>query len=163
MTAWRTRTPEEVADLAIRLRAVDWTWQLTEIPRIAEHFGWTVISSKPAWALLDTGLGPASGKAFADNGLVERLQVDASTIGPDTIETRTQVHATYTAMADALVAALGEPTAEADGDLRELRWARPDSTLLLQELARSIKLSLVTNEWLTGFDHRVQLSRQGQL
>ncbi|MGW6698902.1 DUF6301 family protein [Nocardia sp. NPDC055049] len=163
MTTWHTRTTEEVADLATRLRAIDWTWQLTEIPRIAEHFGWKVISSKPAWALLDTGLGPASGKAFADNGHVERLQVDASTIGPDTSEGRAEVHAAYSAMAETLVATLGPPTTEINGDLEELRWAGSDSTLLLQELARSIKLALVTNEWLTGFDHRVQLSRQGQL
>ncbi|MEV6658766.1 DUF6301 family protein [Nocardia fluminea] len=163
MTAWHTRTPEEVADLATRLRAVDWTWQLAEIDRIAQHFGWRVISSKPAWALLDTGLGPASGKAFADNGQVERLQVDASTIGPDTSEGRTEVHAAYSAMADALVATLGPPTTAITGELEELRWAGPDSTLLLQELARSIKLCLVTNDWLAGFDHRVELSRQGQL
>jgi hypothetical protein len=163
MTAWHTRTPEEVADLATRLRAIDWTWQLTEIDRIAHDFGWKVISSKSAWALLDTGLGPASGKAFADNGQVERLQVDASTIGPDTIEGRTQVHAAYSAMAHTLVATLGPPSTEITSDPAELRWAGSDSTLLLQELARSIKLSLVTNEWLTGFDHRVELSRQGQL
>lgn len=66
-------------------------------------------------------------------------------------------------MGDALIAALGEPAAEVDGEFQELRWARPDATLLLRELARSIKLSLVTNEWLTAFDHRVQLSRQGKL
>jgi hypothetical protein len=163
MTAWHTRTPEEVADLATRLRAIDWTWQVTEIDQVAQRFGWKVISSKPAWALLDTGLGPASGKAFADNGQVERLQVDASTIGPDTSEGRTEVHAAYSAMTRTLVATLGPPTTEIIGDLEELRWAGPHSTLLLQELARSIKLSLVTNEWLTGFDHRVELSRQGQL
>lgn len=113
--------------------------------------------------MLDTGLGLASGKVFADDGEVERVQVSVSTIGPDTSETRTLVRQAYTATAARLVTTLGTPSAEIIEGSSQLRWSGPGSTLILEELARSITLTLASNDWLDLFDDGVQLSRQGRL
>ncbi|MEU3010768.1 DUF6301 family protein [Nocardia asteroides] len=165
MTDFRTRTPDEVAELGSRLRALDWSWQLAEIPEIARQFGWRVVttSEDDDWAMLDTGMGLASGKVFADDGDVEKIQVSVSTIGPDTGETHTLVQQAYTAMAARLAATLGAPTAQLTDDNPQVRWAGSESTLILAAPARTITLTLASNEWLELFDDGVELSRQGQL
>jgi hypothetical protein len=165
LTDFRTRTPDEVAELGGRLRALDWSWQLAEIPQIAERFGWRVVatSEDDDWAMLDTGLGSASGKVFADDGDVEQIQVSASTIGPDTDQTHTLVQQAYTAMAARLEATLGAPSARITDGSPQLRWTGSASTLILAALPRSITLTLASNEWLELFDEGVELSRQGQL
>ncbi|WP_280305174.1 DUF6301 family protein [Nocardia neocaledoniensis] len=165
MTDFRTRTPDEVAELGGRLRALDWSWQLAEIPEIAEQFGWRVVttSEDDDWAMLDTGMGLASGKVFADDGDVEKIQVSVSTIGPDTTETHTLVQQAYTAMAERLAATLGAPSAQTADDNPQSRWAGSASTLILAALTRTITLTLASNEWLELFDEGVELSRQGQL
>ncbi|WP_280344605.1 DUF6301 family protein [Nocardia neocaledoniensis] len=158
---WKSRTPQDAVGLASQLSEINWTWQLAEIPQLVEQFGWTMIATNSTGAMFDTGFGLASGKAFAHEGQVQRLQVSLSTIGPDTDDTRAQVRSAYSDMADALVAALGTPSSANKGELEELRWAGPESTLLLQELTRSITLVLATNDWLAGFDRSVEHSRQG--
>ncbi|MEV0684046.1 DUF6301 family protein [Nocardia sp. NPDC050378] len=163
MTDFRTRTPDEVADLSSRLRTLDWSWQLDEIPAIAERFGWDVVSTDEDWAMLDTGFGLASGKVFADDGEVERIQVGLSTIGPDTSETRALVQQAYTAMTARLAADLGAPSAEITDDPRQTRWSGIDSTLILEELDRSLTLTLASNDWLDLFDEAGRLSQQGRL
>ncbi|MFD5178445.1 DUF6301 family protein [Nocardia sp. NPDC058379] len=165
MTDFRTRTPDEVAELGSRLRALDWSWQLADIPEIAEQFGWRVVSTSEDddWAMLDTGMGLASGKVFADDGDVEQIEVSASTIGPDSTETHTLVQQSYTAMGGRLEATLGAPSARIADDNPQLRWTGSDSTLILAALPRSITLTLASNEWLELFDEGVELSRQGQL
>ncbi|MEV0433794.1 DUF6301 family protein [Nocardia sp. NPDC050413] len=163
MTDFRTRTPDEVADLGTRLRTLDWSWQLDEIPDIAERFGWRVVSTSEDWAMLDTGFGLASGKVFADDGEVERVQVNLSTIGPDTGETRALVQQTYTTMAARLAADLGAPSAEIAEENRQSRWSGTNSTLILEELPSSLTLTLATNDWLDLFDEAGRLSQQGQL
>ncbi|MET9210785.1 MULTISPECIES: DUF6301 family protein [unclassified Nocardia] len=165
MTDFRTRTPDEVAELGSRLRALNWSWQLADIPEIAEQFGWRVVSTSEDddWAMLDTGMGLASGKVFADDGDVEQIEVSASTIGPDTTETHTLVQQSYTAMGERLEATLGAPSARIADDNPQLRWTGSASTLILAALPRSITLTLASNEWLELFDEGVELSRQGQL
>ncbi|MFD3427281.1 DUF6301 family protein [Nocardia fluminea] len=165
MTDFRTWTPDEVAELGGRLRALDWSWQFDEIPAIAEQFGWRVVSTSEDedWVMLDTGLGLASGKVFADDGDVERVQVSVSTIGPDTSETHTLVQQAYAAMAARLVATVGAPSAEITEDNAQLRWAGSGSTLILAALGRSIALTLASDEWLELFDEGAELSRRGQL
>ncbi|MFI5502084.1 DUF6301 family protein [Nocardia asteroides] len=165
MTDFRTRTPDEVAELGSRLRALDWSWQLAEIPEIAQRFGWRVVSTSEDddWAMLDTGMGLASGKVFADDGEVEKIQVSVSTIGPDTVETHTLVQQAYTAMAARLVATLGTPSAQTTDDNPQVRWAGSASTLILAALTRTVTLTLASNEWLELFDEGIELSRQGQL
>lgn len=111
--------------------------------------------------MLDTGLGLASGKVFADGGDVEQVQVSVSTIGSDNSETYTLVEQAYAAMAARLVATLGAPSAEITDGNAQLRWSGSGSTLVLAALARSVTLTLASDEWLDTFDRAAELSRRG--
>jgi hypothetical protein len=162
MTEWRTLNDSEIVELATRLRDVDWTWQLEDVPALAAEFGWKVLSTQQNWVMLDDGFGLASGEVRGRDGRAESIELQVSDYSGDDGAGRAQWRDAFVRMTGVLSNALGEPTRRQPGRSPEIRWAGPDTTLQLIQLA-SIQLHLVTNKYLAAHDEAVALDEQGLL
>ncbi|WP_280234054.1 DUF6301 family protein [Nocardia cyriacigeorgica] len=161
MTEWRALSEGEVTDLATRLRSLEWSWQVADGPELAERFGWRVLLSEPEWVLLDTGLGTGSGEIRGEEEKAVAIEVRVTEFADATERARTRD--AFALMADALTDALGAPSARIPGEFPQIRWAGAESTLVLQDMAVSVVLTLVTNARLAADDRNAELEEQGLL
>ncbi|MGW0433386.1 DUF6301 family protein [Micromonospora sp. NPDC003197] len=153
--------PADVVEVATRLRALDWSWQMVDAPKISTAFGWDTISSRPRRLILDTGLGPDSGNIQAKNGQVVRIEVQVTDFAD--AATQHRVAEAFEAVAEAMSEKFGVPTAAQSGPPAQLRWAGPETTLLLNRLTASVWVALVTNARLAADDRNIELEEQGLL
>ncbi|MBL1075197.1 hypothetical protein JK358_12420 [Nocardia sp. 2] len=160
MTEWRASSDSEVVELAGRLRALEWSWQLTDGAELAREFGWGVKSTRANSIMLDTGFGLVGGTIEGRDGRADRIDVMVTERSGNDPE---RLRAAFTRMTTALSAALGEPTARLSGSAPEVRWAGPQTTLALTNLPTTVRLSLTTNERLARHDLGVEFERQGLL
>ncbi|MFE3442569.1 DUF6301 family protein [Nocardia sp. NPDC059180] len=161
MTEWRALTDDEVTDLATRLRSLEWSWQVADGPGLADGFGWRVVLSEPDWVMLDTGFGMGSGEIRGRDDKAVAIEVRVTEFADDSDRARTRD--AFAAMTDALTGALGEPTARIPGEFPQIRWAGTESTLVLQDMAVSVLLTLVSNAELADDDHKAELEEPGLL
>ncbi|WP_157172655.1 hypothetical protein [Nocardia exalbida] len=63
-------TDSEIVDLATGLRSLDGSQPMDTVPRLAESFGWKVLTVHPDRAMLDAGFGMASGKIHGRDGRI---------------------------------------------------------------------------------------------
>ncbi|UAK33167.1 DUF6301 family protein [Nocardia asteroides] len=162
MTEWRALTDSEIVDLAVGLRALDASQPMDAIPRLAGSFGWKVLTVHPDRAMLDAGFGMASGKIHGRSGSIADIKLRVTDFAPNDAEGQARSRDAFVAMVAALTGALGEPTARIPGPTAEVRWAGPEATLVLEDLGRSVQLSLVANYWLKLHDQAVELEGQEQ-
>jgi hypothetical protein len=162
MSEWRTLTDTEIAELATRLRDVDWSWQLEDVPALAAAFGWKVLSTRQDWVLLDDGFGLASGEIHGRDGRAEAIELQITDPSSDDAAGRALVRDRFVRMTGTLSIVLGEPTSRLPGESPEIRWAGPATTLVLIQL-RSIHLHLLTNRYLAADDEVIALHEQGLL
>lgn len=161
MTTWRTMPADDAADLAGRLRTLDWSWSMDDAPAIVEQFGWATISQRPRRIMLDTGFGPDSGTIQAKNGEVTRIELQLTDYAEST--EKPELKTAFTHFAQAITTELGEATGRVKAPTPQYRWAGPDTTVVLILSAASIWLHLVTNTRLAADDRNLELDNQGLL
>ncbi|MET9027633.1 DUF6301 family protein [Nocardia sp. NPDC004168] len=162
MTEWRALTDSEIVDLATGLRSLDGSQPMDAVPRLAEAFGWKVLTAHPDRAMLDAGFGMASGKIHGRAGLIVDIKLRVTDFAPDDADGRARSRDAFVAMVAALTGALGEPTTRVPGATAEVRWAGPETTLVVADLGRSVQLSSTANSWLELHDQAVELEQQEQ-
>ncbi|MFD3744512.1 DUF6301 family protein [Nocardia sp. NPDC058633] len=161
MSDWRTMPTDQAAELAGKLYALDWSWNMDDAPAIVEQFGWHTVSSRPRRIMLDIGFGPDSGTIQAKNGEVTRIELQLT----DYAEAgeKPEVKTAFTDIAQAIGTKLGAPTARVKAPTPQYRWAGADTTVVLVLSAASIWLHLVTNARLAADDRNLELDNQGLL
>ncbi|WP_157110492.1 DUF6301 family protein [Nocardia anaemiae] len=143
----------EIADLAEKLRTLVWSWRMDDLLRLVIVFGWqepTIHSTDQVQ--FASGLGPDTVDIIGFDGDAVRIEVTVSTPAPDTPDGRDKTVAAYARMADILNRSIGEPTARLDIRVPEIRWAGPETTLRLIDFHHTVRLQLVTNDWLSALD-----------
>ncbi|WP_040685768.1 DUF6301 family protein [Nocardia vinacea] len=97
-------------------------------------------------------LGPDTVDIIGFDGDAVRVEVTVSTQAADTPDGRDDTVAAYARMADVLTRSLGEPTVRLDDRVSEIRWAGPETPLRLIDFHHTVRLQLVTNDWLSALD-----------
>ncbi|MCA2210210.1 DUF6301 family protein [Nocardia rosealba] len=161
MKEWKTLSENEIADLATRLRDLDWSWQMTDVDALAARFGWRVEATRPHSVRLDTGFGRASGSVQGYRGRANEIDLAVTGFTSETTATRADIRDAFVVMATAITGAVGAPTNRIPGEYAEVRWAGPDTTLRLIEMTSSIHLYLDTNAGLAVHDETVRLEAEG--
>lgn len=161
MTEWRALSDAEIAETATRLRSLDWSWRMADIPELAAEFGWRVLTTRPNWVMLDTGYGLASGRIHGHNEAAEEVELRVSDFAAEDPVGRARARDAFARMTTALTDALGEPTERQPGASAEIRWAARTTTIRLIVLSVSVHLHLVTNSYLAIHDKMVKLDRRG--
>lgn len=163
MTEWRSLTAPEVADLAVRLQSLEWSWLLTDVPALAAEFGWAVERIGPSSARLDTGFGMASGEVSGGSEHPGRIRVQVTDFADDDAAGRAWVRDAFTDMAIAITGALGPPTLREPGKEAEIRWAGAQTTVRLWQFTSSVSLFLMTNALLAAEDEITEMDEKGLL
>ncbi|MGH3392960.1 MAG: DUF6301 family protein [Actinomadura sp.] len=149
---------QEVADLVIGLRSLEWSWDPNEVDQIAEQFAWK-IAGRTNWSvMLDTRFGPDTGRiAFDDAGVrVEQLSLAVSQpTSAKSVEGRQRVQDAFAHVVSAATGALGEPTSRLPGDLPEVRWRGDTATVGVKRSSVQVNVFLATNEYIDNFDWAV--------
>ncbi|MFQ6329641.1 DUF6301 family protein [Nocardia sp. CWNU-33] len=161
MTGWRALTDDEIVELTTGLRSLDWSWQLQDVPAIAARFGWQVLVTRPDWVMLDCGFGLSSGAVEGRDGVVESIKLMVTDSASEDAAGRALVRDAFVSMADTITGAFGEPTARIPGDVAQIRWAFPETTLRLKNLAHTVQLTYQTNASLAALDRSIEFERQG--
>lgn len=161
MTGQLDQAHAEIVDLATRLRTLNWSWRLADAPALAAAFDWKVLMTLPNSAMLDTGLGMASGSVIGQDGAADVIEIRVTDFTEDDGAGRAQIRDTFARMATALTTAIGQPSRRTPGKLAELRWAGINTTLQLQGLPTAVRLTLMTNDSLARHDRAVELQEQG--
>lgn len=142
----------EIVELTQQLRTLDWSWRLEDVPELAAKFGWRVEISSADWAMLDTGFGLSSGQVFGRDGKANDIKVILTGFPDEGIGGRDLVRDAFAQITETVTAALGEPTARTPGEVPEVRWAGPETTLILRDLSVTVALHLTTNNSLAIHD-----------
>ncbi|MFD6162953.1 DUF6301 family protein [Nocardia sp. NPDC060256] len=62
MAEWQALGDAEVSALAVQLLSLNWSWQISDFPKLAAEFGWQVQSVEPRSIILDVGFGMPPGE-----------------------------------------------------------------------------------------------------
>ncbi|WP_433523852.1 DUF6301 family protein [Nocardia pseudovaccinii] len=150
---WQALSDNEIADLAEKLRTLVWSWRMDDLLRLVIVFGWqdpTIHS--PDRVQFAAGLGPDTVDIIGFDSDAVRIEVTVTTQAADTPEGRDSTLAAYARMAAVLTGSIGEPTDLLDNRVSEIRWAGPETTLRLIDFHHTVRLQLVTNDWLSALD-----------
>ncbi|MGY1934188.1 DUF6301 family protein [Nocardia gipuzkoensis] len=161
MTEWRTLSDAEIIELATRLRSLDWSWRMSDIPQLAAEFGWDVQSLGERSAILDVGFGMASGGVQGRGDQAEVIEVAVTSRASRDDAGQASLRDSFARMASTLTSSLGEPSSRQPGEDPEIRWAGEKTTLQLVCLRTTVRLYLVTNSWLVMHDKTIELQAQG--
>lgn len=162
MTEWHTPSATELADLATRLRDLDWSWELSEVPELAAEFGWRVVANNPNWVMLDTGLGVGSGKVHGEDGNAVRIETRLTDFVEEDAAGTARLRMAFAEMTGALTEALGAPTARIPGRWPQIRWAGPAQTVVLTQSPVSVVLFLVTDARLAADDRNIEVEKHSR-
>ncbi|MGW4774086.1 DUF6301 family protein [Nocardia sp. NPDC004278] len=151
----------EIVDLAEKLRTLVWSWRMDDLLRLVIVFGW----QEPQIHSTDrvqfaAALGPDTVDIIGFDGDAVRVEVTVSTQAADTPDSRDNTVAAYARMANVLTESLGEPTAHLNDRVSEIRWAGPRTTLRLIDFHHTVRLQLVTNDWLSASTKKIDNARQ---
>ncbi|MFQ6329638.1 DUF6301 family protein [Nocardia sp. CWNU-33] len=143
----------EIADLAEKLRTLVWSWRMDDLLRLAIVFGWREPQIHSAdWVQFGAGLGADTVDIIGFDGDAVRVEVTVSTQAADTPDGRVSTLAAYARMTDVLTGSIGEPTDRLDDRVSEIRWTGPQTTLRLIDFQHTVRLQVVTNDWLSALD-----------
>ncbi|MYQ78115.1 hypothetical protein GTW64_13465 [Streptomyces sp. SID4923] len=162
MTQWHALSDSEVVELAARLRSLDCTWELgaTTASRRSSRFTRKALMIRPQWDLLRTGYERAGRRRRAqDEDMVERVRLRLTEYA---VGWAPSLDA-FVRMAAALEASLGAPTERRPGAPAAMRWAGPDTTLVLENVGDSVYLELVTNTRLSLDEDMLRMDEEGLL
>ncbi|PXX66596.1 hypothetical protein DFR70_103345 [Nocardia tenerifensis] len=157
MTEWRALTDEEIVDLGTRLRALKWSWQMDDAPQVAAEFGWEIAVAEPKFVMFDAIFGFDTAGIIGWDGRADFITVEVTGGGRDESPGQSNTRDAFVRMSRALTAALGEPSTRKPGSSPEIRWAGPETTLVLQRLKTMIELTLFTNAKLALHDQAIEL------
>jgi hypothetical protein len=147
---WQALSDNEIAHLAGKLRTLVWSWRMDDLLRLAIVFGWREPQIHSAdWVQFDAGLGS---DIIGFDGDAVRVEVTVSTQAADTPDGRNNTLAAFARMADVLTGSIGEPTDRLDDRVSEIRWTGPQTTLRLINFQHTVRLQVVTNDWLSALD-----------
>ncbi|MCC3314125.1 DUF6301 family protein [Nocardia africana] len=163
MSDRRALSNAEIADLAVGLIELDWSWEMADARSVATSFGWEVCAAGPQWAAFDVGFGMHSGHIRCRDRRAHSIQVAVTEAVLDEADGKAWVHDCFVRMSVAVSARIGQPTQKIPGEYPEIRWAATSTTLRLVELDFSVELFLVTNAYLAEHDAAVEMERQGLL
>ncbi|NKY56904.1 DUF6301 family protein [Nocardia flavorosea] len=161
MTEWRTLTDSELVELVRKLRALDWSWRLADAEQVAAELGWQIERIRPVAVVLDTGLGPGSGRIRGRDGVATEIEARVTSYTTDDAAGRDRTRTAFAEMTAALSAEFGAPTTRVPGVNPRVRWAGPATTTVLRDSGVSVALHLVTNEVLAREDLIEELEQQG--
>ncbi|MGY4103832.1 DUF6301 family protein [Nocardia sp. R16R-3T] len=150
---WQALSDNDIADLAEKLRTLVWSWRMDDLLRLVIVFGWqepTIHSTERVQ--FATGLGPDTVDIIGIDLDAVRVEVTVTTQAADAPDSRDNTVAAFARMADVLTGSLGEPSARLDDRISEIRWAGPETTLRLIDFHHTVRLQLVTNDWLSALD-----------
>ncbi|MGY5207574.1 DUF6301 family protein [Nocardia gipuzkoensis] len=158
---WRVMGNSDIADLALHLRSLVWSWRMENLMHLLAEFDWRdpIIQSSD-WVRFDNGLGPGSCDVIGNGGHAERIEIALTTLAPDEAAGRAAVHEAFGEAAAGLTATIGQPTAEIVDSIPEIRWTGEETTLLLTDLGLMVRLCLVTNTWLAHCDEANNLQER---
>ncbi len=145
MTGWRALDDTEIVELALRLRSLNWSWRLADVPELAAEFGWQVERIGPDSARLNVGFGLTSGRVDGLDGQAHHIVQWVTDSDSDEAD---NVWDAFVRMTRALTNALGAPSTRVPGEYPEARWAGPQQTLTLKAFPSVVKLELMPNEQL---------------
>ncbi|WP_433201596.1 DUF6301 family protein [Nocardia sp. CA-107356] len=157
MTVWRTLDDTEIVELALRLRSLDWSWRLGDVPELGAEFGWRIERIGQHSASVDVGFGLSSGRVDGWDGQAHHIVQSVTDSDSDKADS---VWDAFVRMTRALTGALGEPTTRIPGEYPAVRWAGPEQTLMLKALPNVVKLKLVPNEQLALDDEGDALAEE---
>lgn len=145
---------QRIRDLALALQELRWSWTEDEIPVLARDFGWTVTGDFDGVIEMDGGLGPASVVVDVDdNGTVDMVTISlTSFIDRHADQERAWLQDQFAHAADVMKRALGDPTERRPGNLPEVRWRGPDSTVGLTRTTVRVNMYFTLNQKLDADD-----------
>jgi uncharacterized protein DUF6301 len=148
---------QEIADLVTGLRSLEWSWDPSEVDRVAEHFGWKIVARGRRFTMLDAGFGLDTGEfEFDDAGRVARVSVAVSEpTSAKSAEGRQRVQDAFAHVVSAATGALGEPTSRLPGEQPEVRWRGDVATVGVKRFSVQVDVFLATNEYVDDFDRAV--------
>ncbi|MFE7799423.1 DUF6301 family protein [Nocardia sp. NPDC057440] len=153
---WQALSDNEIADLAEKLRTLVWSWRMDDLLRLAIVFGWRDPRIHSGdWVQFDAGFGSDTVDTVdivGFDGDAVRVEVTVSTQAADTPDGRVITLAAYARMAEVLTGSIGEPTDRLDDRVAEIRWTGPETTLRLIDFQHTVRLQVVTNDWLSALD-----------
>jgi hypothetical protein len=159
VTEWRAPSATELADLATRLRDLDWSWELSDVPELVAEFGWRVVVTRPNWVMLDTGLGIGSGKVHGEDGKAVRIETRLTDFVEEDAAGTARLRAVFDEMTGVLTEVLGEPAALIPGRWPQIRWAGQAQTVVLAQSPVSVVLYLVTDARLARDDRNIEVEK----
>jgi uncharacterized protein DUF6301 len=153
----RVLSEQEIAELVTGLRSLEWSWDPSEVDRVAEHFGWKIVSRGRRFTTLDVGFGLDTGEfELDDSGRVKRISVAVSQpTSAKSMEGRQQVQDAFAHVVSAATGALGEPTNRLPGEQPEVRWRGDAATVGVKRFSVQVDVFLATNEYIDNFDWAV--------
>ncbi|WP_433562649.1 DUF6301 family protein [Nocardia sp. CA-151230] len=163
MTEWRALSGPEVGDLAVRLRSLDWSWLLADVPALAANFGWTVETTYRYSVSLGAELGPDSGSVSGRSETADKIDVRVTDYADDDSDGRAHVRDAFVDMASAITSVLGPPALRCPGEFAEIRWSGAETTVRLRQFTSSVSLYLCTNTSLALEDQVTAMDEQGLL
>ncbi|MGI5223178.1 DUF6301 family protein [Nocardia sp. CA-290969] len=161
MTEWRVLSDVALVELVERLRSLKWSWLIEDFPSLADEFGWRVEMSDTSWVMFESGFGMGSGKVLGRDGRANTIRVRITDFVDEGNRGRGQTRDAFARFTTVLSATLGDPSTRRPGEIPEVRWAGPDTTLLLRDLEVSVVLELVTNSSLALQDLAAELPDEG--
>jgi predicted ATPase len=119
--------------------------------------------SDPSWVMFDSGLGMTSGKVLGHDGIADEVRVTLTDFVDQNGAGRDRIRDIFAQYTDAVTEALGEPTSRLPGNMPEVRWAGPDTTLFLRALSATVSLHLSTNTSLELQDMAAETDEDDEL
>ncbi|MRH89501.1 hypothetical protein GFY24_18960 [Nocardia sp. SYP-A9097] len=163
MTEWRALTGSDVVDLAVRLRSLDWSWLLADVPALAADFGWAIGPTYRYSVSVGTELGPNTGSVSGRSETADEIGIRVTDFADDDAESRTRVRDAFADMASTITTVLGPPTQRIPGEDAEIRWAGAETTVRLRLFTSNVSLYLCTNNALDLEDQVTAMDEQGLL
>ncbi|GLZ03004.1 hypothetical protein Acsp03_04710 [Actinomadura sp. NBRC 104412] len=156
MSDFRRLSDQELADMALRLRALEWPRDPDDVPAIAAAFDWTVESLREMGARLGTRFGIATGNfEFEEGRAVHVRAAVCSDIDRESAEERAWLQDVFAESVEAVSAALGPPTHRLPGETPEVRWRGENSTVSVLKYSVIVDIALSTNEYIDEYDRDV--------
>lgn len=153
----RVLSDQEVGDLVSRLRSLEWSWDPSDVDRLVESFGWTIVSRRSRFVRLDAGFGMTSGHVdFSRTGRAQRIRAAVcESASAESAEGQAYVQDVFAQVVVAAGQALGKPTEQISGESPEVRWRGADTTVGVKRTSVRVNVFLATNDYIDDFDWAV--------
>jgi hypothetical protein len=156
MSDFQRLSVQEAAEVARRLRDLDWPGDPARMDALAAAFGWEIESRRELGARLGTRFGMATGEFVIDDGRIARLSAAVcSDIDDESAAESAWLQDVFAEVTGAVTDVLGEPTRQVPGDSPEVRWRGERSTVSLHRYSVIVEIALTENAYLDEQDEIV--------